>query len=307
MEKSFAYMNNIKNMPDALNTDPDRIFLMIHADDAGLSHAENRATIEALKHGSVNSYSIMVPCPWFYEMAEFSVQNPNFDCGIHLTLTCEWNSYKFGPVLGPKEVPSLVDNYGHFYRSRKEVLDNAELEDLKKELCAQIDKALLLGVKPSHLDSHMYSLGVSKEFLHVYREIGQRYELPVMLNSTLITEVSGFSASEIELKNEIIIDHIHLGNFEDFEKGGLAEYYASSLENLKPGINMILIHTAYDDLEMQAITKDHPNFGSSWRQIDLDFFTSEKCARIIKEQKVQMVTWKDLKESLYLKGSNDGK
>ena len=274
-------------------------YLMIHADDAGLAHSENKATIKALKHGFVNSYSIMVPCPWFYEIAEFAIQNPNFDYGIHLTLTCEWNSYKFGPVLGVKEVASLVDQQGYFFKTRQEVIDNARQVDLKKELCAQIDKALSFGLKPSHLDSHMYTLGASREFLKIYREVGELYKLPVMLNSNLIQQVSGVGGEELDLTEDILIDHIYLGNMDDFEQGKLADYYANSLMNLKPGINMVLIHTAYDDDEMKAVTRNHPNFGASWRQIDLDFFTSERCAKILNDQQVKMISWKDIKGQRY--------
>lgn len=92
--------------------------LMIHADDAGLSDSENMATIQSLAEGSVNSYGIMVPCPWSYEMMEFARNNPQYDNGIHLTLTCEWEKFRFGPVLPIKEVPSLADENGHFYKKK---------------------------------------------------------------------------------------------------------------------------------------------------------------------------------------------
>ena len=292
-------MSKAEQLLQALGYDNDQKLLMIHADDAGLSHSENQATIEALKRGLVNSYSIMVPCPWFYEIAEFALKYPNFDYGIHLTLTCEWNSYKFGPVLGQKEVPSLVDAQGYFFKSRNEVLNKARSGELKKELCAQIDRAFSFGLKPSHLDCHMYTLGASHEFLTLYREIGKLYQLPVMLNSKLITEVSGNKTAGAPLENEVMIDHLYLGNYIDFENGRLSDYYANSLKKLQPGLNMILIHTAYDNHEMRAITKNHPNFGAAWRQIDLDFFTSDQCENLIKEQKVQMVSWAAIKNLLY--------
>lgn len=292
-------MSKAEQLLQALGYDNGQKLLMIHADDAGLSHSENQATIDALKRGLVNSYSIMVPCPWFYEIAEFALKYPNFDCGVHLTLTCEWNSYKFGPVLGQKEVPSLVDAQGYFFKSRNEVLNKAKPDELKKELCAQIDKAISFGLKPSHLDSHMYTLGASHEFLALYREIGKLYQLPVMLNSKLITEVSGNKTAETALENEVMIDHLYLGNFKDFENGRLSDYYANSLKKLQPGLNMILIHTAYDNHEMRAITKNHPNFGAAWRQIDFDFFTSDQCENLIKEQKIQMVSWTAIKNLIY--------
>jgi len=292
-------MSKAKLLLQSLGFDDHQKLLIIHADDAGLSHSENQATIDALKRGLINSYSIMVSCPWFYEIAEFAVKNPNFDHGIHLTLTCEWNSYKFGPVLSRKEVPSLVDHQGYFFKSRQEVLNKAKPEEIRKELCAQIDRAYSFGLQPSHLDSHMYTLGASSEFLNLYREIGNLYQLPVMLNSKLITEVSSSKTIEPPLENEVMIDHLYLGNFTDFENGTLSAYYANTLKELQPGINMILIHTAYDDHEMRAITRNHPNFGAAWRQIDLDFFTSDQCEDLLKEQKVQMISWTEIKNLIY--------
>lgn len=299
MEKLSGFMTKSKKTLETLGFDHNVKLLMIHADDAGLSHAENRATIEALTKGLVNSYSIMVPCPWFYEIAEFALQHPNYDYGVHLTLTCEWKSYKFGPVLSKREVPSLVDSKGHFFKTRQEVLDHAIPAELKKELCAQIDRALSFGLQPSHLDSHMYTLGASREFLAIYREIGRIYKLPVMLNSELITQVSGIPETELDVQNEVLIDHLYLGNFKDYKEGKLAQYYTNSIKNLKPGLNMLLIHPAFDDPEMQSITKGHPNFGAAWRQIDLEYFSDLKYRSLLKKQGIEMISWKEIKNILY--------
>ncbi len=104
------------NLSQNLGFPENTKLLIVHADDAGLSHSGNRATIKSLQYGVVNSFSIMVPCPWFHEMAVFARKNPRFDYGIHLTLTCEWEYYRFDPVLPISEVPSLVDENGHFYK-----------------------------------------------------------------------------------------------------------------------------------------------------------------------------------------------
>lgn len=286
LSKALGYAGNTK-------------LLIIHADDAGLSHSENSATIKTLENGVVNSYSIMVPCPWFYEMAQYAKSNPARDHGVHLTLTCEWNQYKFGPVLSPKEVPSLVDEQGYFFKDRQSLLQKAEIEDLRKELRAQIDRAIFFGLQPSHLDSHMYALGASKEFLDLYREVGEEYKLPVMLNGELIKQVSGLGMQGIELGKTPPVEHISLGYYEAFEQGKLEEYYLNSIRNLKPGLNLILLHPAYDDYEMRAITLDHPNFGAKWRQIDLDFFTSDACRLVLKKEKIQLITWKEIKDLIY--------
>lgn len=275
----------------------DSKLLIIHADDAGLSHSENRATIQALEKGLVNSYSIMAPCPWFYEMALYAQQNPQYDYGIHLTLTCEWAKYKFGPILPVSEVPSLVDENGHFYRTREELKRKASPEDVAKEVQAQIERALALGLHPTHLDSHMYSLGAHPEFFKIYRAMGKRYGLPVLMNRQLMKMVGLDPDGHLETEDHVI-DHAHFGDFTLFESGRLASHYEEVIENLPPGLNLILIHPAFDDDEMKGITVDHPNFGSQWRQIDLDFFTDERNRSLIEQNKVHPITWGDIKNVL---------
>lgn len=270
--------------------------LIIHADDAGLSHSENRATIQALENGMVNSYSIMVPCPWFYEMANFAKNNPHFDNGIHLTLTCEWEKYKFGPVLPISEVSSLVDKNGYFHKNRVDFNTNALAEEVRKELQAQIEKALQFGLHPTHLDSHMYSVGVKPEFLEIYKDLGEIYDLPVLLNRQLI-ETVGLGNEEYSVESNLLVDTVHLGTFTDFEKGELKNYYGSVLDNLNAGFNVLLIHPAFDDNEMQGITENHPNFGSAWRQIDFDYFTSQECQSKLKTNDIKLVTWNEIKKS----------
>lgn len=286
------------NLAQKLGYPEDAKLLIIHADDAGLSHSENQATIKALENGSVNSYSIMVPCPWFFEMAAFAKNNPNYDCGIHLTLTCEWENYKFGPVLPVSEVSSLTDHNGYFYKTRKDFKNNAKPSEIKKELTAQIERALQFGIQPTHLDSHMCSVGVTPEILEIYKDLGRVYNLPVFINKEF-TDSINLSEEKHNFNNTLLADHLAIGNFIDFEKGELSNTYSKALENIKPGFNVILIHPAFNDFEMQGITINHPNFGSAWRQIDFDYFTSPECNAKIKEHNIQLITWKEIKELNY--------
>ena len=170
------------NLIQKLGFTEDTKLLIIHADDAGLSHSENTATIEALKYGVVNSYSIMSPCPWFYEMADFAKLNPKYDQGVHLTLTCEWHSYKFGPISPLNEVPSLIDKHGYFHKNRTDFSKHAQLNEVEKELHAQIKLQLDFGLNPTHIDCHMFTLASKPEFLELYKKIGVHYKLPIFLN-----------------------------------------------------------------------------------------------------------------------------
>ena len=282
---------------DKLGYSKEDKLLIIHADDAGLAHAENDATIQALKVGIVNSYSIMTPCPWFFEIADFAINNPQFDYGIHLTLTCEWNNYKFGPVLPLSKVPSIVDKYGYFHGSRDGFKSNVNMIEVQNELRAQIDRALILGLNPSHLDSHMYTLGLSSELLELYKSLGKEYNLPILLNKQLLKFFSPGLESNID-DGDLCVDRVYLGRYEDFEKGKLADYYEQVMDGMKSGLNLILIHPAFNTNEMQAITVDHPNFGAAWRQLDFDFFTSQRCRSKIIEKDIKLISWNDIKKLL---------
>ncbi|MCD0472184.1 polysaccharide deacetylase family protein [Flavobacterium sp. JAS] len=281
------------NLAQKLGYPENAKLLIIHADDAGLSHSENQATIKALQNGSVNSYSIMVPCAWFFEMATFAKNNPQFDCGIHLTLTCEWENYKFGPVLPINEVPSLVDKNGYFYKTRADFKNNAKPSEVKKELTAQIERALQFGIQPTHLDSHMCSVGVTPEILEIYKELGKTYNLPVFINRQFVESIS-LSDEKYDYENTLLADNLLIGYFADFEKGELRRSYEKALDTIKPGFNVFLLHPAFDDREMQGITINHPNFGSEWRQIDFDFFTSQECKTKLHENNIQLITWKEI-------------
>ena len=140
----------------------------------------------------------------------------------------------------------------------------------------------------------MYSVGASPEFFKIYKDLGEKYGLPVFLNTQLMAMV-GLNADHNIVEGDLLVKNAHFGNFEVFEKGKLKDFYESVLRNLTSGLNIILIHPAFDDNEMKGITVHHPNFGSEWRQLDFDFFISKACRSKLKEYKIELITWKDIK------------
>ncbi len=284
------------NLTQKLGYSENTKLLIIHADDAGLAHSQNRGTIQSLQSGIVNSFSIMAPCPCFYEIAVFAKKHPALDCGIHLTLTCEWENYKFGPVLPVSKVPSLVDEHGYFYKTREELRKNATPKHVAMELEAQINKVLKFGLDPSHIDCHMYSVGACGQFFKIYRDLGTKHKLPVLISRELMQMV-GLDPDQNILEEDLLTDKVHLASFEHFASGLLGEFYHNVFDNLLNGLNVILIHPAFDDNEMKGITINHPNFGSEWRQIDLNTFTSLEMAAKLNDNAIKLITWNDIRKA----------
>ncbi|HEU4607218.1 MAG TPA: polysaccharide deacetylase family protein [Chitinophagaceae bacterium] len=269
--------------------------LIIHADDLGVSHSENEASFYALQKGSVNSGSIMVPCPWFPQVVAYAAAHPETDFGLHLTLTSEWNLFKWGPVAGKETVPRLVTPNGYFFESVDSVIKSAAAAEVEKELRAQIEKAKQAGLDFTHLDSHMGTLYSSKEYLQVLLKIGKEYRVPVMLNQQIL-KWTGTMVDE----TTVVINDIFIENPQDFARGAEA-YYTGILQSLQPGVHEIILHAAYDNYEMQAITSGHPDYGAAWRQADFNFFTSERCKTLLQQNNIQLITWREIRDKLVRK------
>jgi len=293
----IGFSQDVKNLAQKLGFDRNAKLLIIHADDLGLSHATNSAVIEAFQKGGISSGSIMVPCPWFPEIAELAKNNPNFDIGIHTTLTSEWDKYFFGGILPASSIPSLVNKYGYFYPSVEAFAQHANATEVEKEVRAQIERALAFGVKPTHLDNYMGTILASPEYYQVLLKLGKEYRLPVLIPADMI---AGISPQLLEMlsKDNIVVDHLFMINqASPTEKWG--EPYLKFISEMKPGLNEIIVHLAFDNDETRAIMVNHPDFGSEWRQHDLDFVTSKELQKALKDNDIKVVTWRQIGDVLY--------
>jgi predicted glycoside hydrolase/deacetylase ChbG (UPF0249 family) len=280
----------VKTVQERLGYPASARLLVIHADDLGMNHSVNRATFEALEKGWITSASILVPCPWFPEVARWATQHPNADLGIHLALTSEWTDLRWGPVSGADRVPSLVDAHGYFPLDTPDVARNAKVADVEYELHSQIDRAKNAGIPLTHLDMHMAGMVSSAALFAVYGKLRDEYKLPILL------EPSGTHGSPAGISvpaEEITVQRIVIMEPGVAPKDWL-DWYKEQLAQLSPGVYQLIVHLAYDDEEMRGTTWDHPDWGAAWRQRDLDTVKSAEFRQFLKKQGFVLMTWKDL-------------
>ncbi|MVM29206.1 ChbG/HpnK family deacetylase [Spirosoma sp. HMF4905] len=275
--------------------------LIIHADDIGVSHAENAASFKALESGFVNSGSIMVPCPWFPESADYAKNNPTKDLGLHLTLTSEWKLYKWGPVRSKNEVKSLLDKQDYLYETAKGLAQSGTASEVESELRAQIERAKAFGIDATHFDTHMGATLLKPEFLSAYIKLGHEYRTPVLLNKEHLKLIGGYDdLAKYITDKDVVVDNIYMALPNDY-KAGMTQYYEQVINNLQPGLHCLLIHTCFDNDEMKAVTMGYSIYHGTWRQADYDFFTSKKCGDLLKKNNIQLVTWREIRDKIVRK------
>ncbi|MEP6989282.1 MAG: polysaccharide deacetylase family protein [bacterium] len=262
--------------------------LILHADDLGVAHSENVASFDALDRGAVSSASIMMPTPWVTEVAAYARAHPNADLGLHLTLTSEWETFRWGSVASKDQVPSLLDGDGTFPRETETVVKRSKLGEVERELRAQVDRALALGIRPTHLDSHMGALFSTPELTDVYVRVAHDYHLPFLGTRTLARPVATSVSSR-----EILPDTVLIAGA-DVPRDKWKEFYLDAIAHLKPGLTELIVHLGHDDAELQAVTVGHEPYGSAWRQRDYDVVTSAEFKRALEEHHVVLVTWREL-------------
>jgi predicted glycoside hydrolase/deacetylase ChbG (UPF0249 family) len=280
-----------RTLAERLGYPRDAKLIIVHGDDLGMAHSVDVATMKAFESGLVNSGSIMVPCPWLSEIAAYARANPQADLGLHLTLTSEWTQLRWGPVSSKDRVASLLDPNGYFRLTETEAAKYADPKEVEIELRAQIERARSLGIVPTHLDSHMGTLYQNKALFDVFMRVAREQKLPVRVAKSWFTRAD-FLADSLNA-NDVFIDRV-LDINPSVAPQDWANFYSDALRKLEPGVTEIVIHLAYDDAEMRGATADHPNWGAAWRQRDFDFFTSEAFRKVLAENNIKLITWREI-------------
>ena len=267
--------------------------LIINSDDAGMCHAANTGTIEGMENGLISSSTIMTPCPWYNEIAEYAASNPKKDFGVHLTLTAEWKHYRWGTVSPRNEVPGLYDEQGYMWRGVEDVYASSNVEEALIEGRAQINKALASGIPITHLDSHMGTYQYSPDYMNIYIQLADEFNLPVRMPSQSTIEAMGFPNVRklCDEKNIIYPDYFIFEEFENYRTDNVFEFWMSYIKKLKPGVTEIYVHAASDTDEIHAITNS-----ATKRNRELEFFKSDAVKKLIEEEGIIVIGYRPLLE-----------
>lgn len=286
-------------------------YLIINADDFGMCHSANEAVFDLFRDGKILSSTIMIPCPAAKEAVDFAAENPQYAIGVHLTMTSEWKTYRWKPLTNS---PSLLDEYGYMWKNAELVEKNAKLEELRKEINAQIDKAIEWGMTPSHIDNHMGSLYGHRTLrfslldmtLGEMRKRGYMFRLYSKIDKRLVPAgtpvplyyASGLLTKALIAKNKVTVPHYQL--FPDWNKelssGGYENYRKTILDiwtNIPDGVTETFLHPALETDELKSIT---PNwFQRVW---EYNLMKDPSTHQYLKDHGITLISYRELEEKL---------
>ena len=266
---------------DLLGYPADARLLFVNADDFGMCHAINEAIIRALEEGIVGSCSVMVPCPWALHALAWLQETPDAPFGVHLTSVSEQPTYRWGPITCRTEVPSLVDEAGYFYSGSRieEFLDQVDVGELEREYRAQIEHVLEVGLRPTHLDSHLGIHTRREEIFEMTLGLAREYDVPLRAYYQRFIERMrrwGYPANDHDLVDSY-----------DLDTEGKAARYAQMLRGLPVGLSEWAVHPGLGNAELRAVEP------TSWqvRQSDFDFVISQEARAILEEEGITLLDY----------------
>jgi len=282
----------------------DRIILILHADDIGMCEEANFSAVEYLLRDQIQSAAAMPPCPNFETFIAWAKSHPEEDVGLHLALTSEWKTHRWGPVADPENVPGLLDTTGNLWRSVEEVVAHASAEEVETEIRAQIEKSLALGHRPDHIDTHMGTLYGSPAFTKVYLKVAEDYGIPAMvidINNPFVLQMlrsQGYPATQEMLD---AINKYTLPKLDYFYSVPWGETYEEKCENLfdmidqwRPGLTEIIFHPSEDTEYLKEIT-------GSWQQRiwEAEMFADPKVNQFLEEKGIIFTNWQEIMERFH--------
>lgn len=281
--------------------DDDRAAI-IHLDDVGMCQATLTACADLFDFGLVSSASVMVPCGWFPAAAAFCRAHPEVDMGVHITLTSEWDSYRWGPISTADPASGLIDAEGYFHRTREAAQAHGDPQAAAAEMAAQVARALAAGVDVTHIDTHMGTVAHVR-FAAAYVHTARRHNLPAMISrwgagrlqqergvDDVTAQTTGALVQRLEEAGFPLVDHVDGMPLEGDKPLALA---LAKFAALQPGLTHFILHAAADTPELRAITPDWPA-----RVADYALFTSPALRDFIRDQGIHVIGYRALRDLL---------
>ena len=252
-------------------------YLLIRSDDAGMSHSVNMGLLRLIESGLPVSVSVMFPTPWYQETVEILKRHPAVSVGIHLTLNSEWKNYRWGPVLGRTAVPSLVDADGYFFPSADALYGNKpDLQEVERELRAQIERARGSGLRIDYVDYHMGTVMGRPELRDITERLAREYSLGMSGYYGEVDHDPQYWAAPTAKLDSLLV----------------------MVNRLAPGLNLLVTHVGIDDAELGALldmntSNPLPDMSRN-RQGELDALTSPRFGAAVRARNVRLVTYRQL-------------
>jgi len=264
--------------------------LILHFDDLGVAGPENRSAWAARDSGLVISASVIVPGPRFQEVAAYARAHPDLDLGVHLALTSEWPGYRWGPIAPRSAVPTLLDADSLLRRAWTDTTA-VRWQDVEQELQAQVAAARTAGIRPSHLDVHEYVLFTRGPVLfEILRRVAQQAGVPFLSAREWIAgraPMRQLPAGPLQLARVVAIAP-------DVPPAEWEAFYTAQVHALPPGVSELILHPAADSTAMKALTRERVNWGAAWRARDWAFVANPRFRRLLAQERVHLVTWRQI-------------
>lgn len=247
-------------LAERLGHPADAKLLIISCDDLGSCHAANEGVYAALRDGVATCASLMVPAPWARHAA---MGYDGDDIGVHLTLNCEHDTYRWGPIT---HAPSLLSGEGGFPRNVTDLWEHADPAEVLRECRAQIERAIAWGIDVTHLAPHLSSITLRPEFFDVYMELAVEFQLPIRLPSSITAEQAGFPFRQLAADEGVLFpDH-----FDHDWRAGSRDRVYQAIAELQPGVTEVHVQPAIDTPEVRAITPLADSWIDDLRLVTID-------------------------------------
>jgi hypothetical protein len=275
----------MSELAERLGYSAEQVLLIISCDDLGSCHAANVGVFQALHDGVATCASLMVPAPWAGDAARRA--GATDDIGVHLTLNCEYETYRFGPIT---HAPSLASGEGGFPRTLGDLWEHADPAEVLRECRAQIERALAWGVDVTHLAPHLSAITLRPEFFDVYLELACEFRLPIRLPSTISAEQAGFPFRSLAAEEGVLFpDH-----FDHDWRAGSRERVYNAIRTLRPGVTEIHVQPVIDTPEVRDLTDAAP----SWID-DLGLVTTDNTLRaLLAESGAVLIGYRQLRDAM---------